>query len=111
MKNKDGFCFVRLKASFFWDKVKVTKKTMKIILYVKKRCPWCADVLKLLRDNKIEFEEREVLGNQTYFKELVDKSGQEKTPTMEIDGVIVAADSDDKDISEILKKKGIINKK
>jgi glutaredoxin len=81
-----------------------------IILYTKKGCPWCAGALKLLNDNKINFEEREVLGNPNYFKELVDKSGQTKTPTMEIDGVIVAADSDADAISVILKERGILKK-
>jgi len=85
-------------------------KKMNIILYTKKGCPWCAGVLKVLRINKINFEERKVLENIKYFKELVDKSGQSKTPTMEIDGAIVATDSDAVEISDILKKKGILGK-
>lgn len=83
---------------------------MNIILYTKKGCPWCAGVLKLLQDNKINFEEREVLGSPDYFEELIDKSGQMKTPTMEIDGVIVAADSDADEISVILKEKLVLSK-
>lgn len=75
---------------------------MNIILYTKKGCPWCAGVLKFFHDNSINFEEREVLTNKAYYQELIDKSHQSKTPTMEIDGVIVVADSDVEEISAIL---------
>ncbi len=81
---------------------------MKIILYTKTGCPWCAEVLKLLNDNNIEFEEKDARKNENYFKELVEKSGQNKTPTLEVDGQIVASDSDVESIGVILKEKGII---
>ncbi len=75
---------------------------MKIIIYTKTGCPWCRDVLALLNEKKVEFEEREVLGNKTYFDELVQKSGQNKTPTLDIDGFILA-DSDVDQVSKYLK--------
>jgi len=79
---------------------------MNIILYTKTGCPWCNDVLKLLREKKVPFEEREVLSNKIYFKELVDKSGQSKTPTLDIDRFILA-DSDKDQVYEYLKKEGV----
>jgi glutaredoxin 3 len=66
---------------------------MKIILYTKNGCPWCRGVLDLFKEKGIEYEEREVLGNKVYYDELVAKSGQTKTPTLDIDGYILA-DSD-----------------
>lgn len=78
---------------------------MKIIIYTKTGCPWCAEALAFLRDNKIPFEEREVLGNPAYFEELKTKSGQTKTPTLDIEGEILA----DTDAAAI--KKFLIGKK
>lgn len=80
---------------------------MKIIMYTKTGCPWCRDALAFLRDNNIVFEEREVLGNAGFFEELKQKSGQSKTPTLDIDGDILA-DSDAGQIKEYLVKKGIL---
>ncbi len=79
---------------------------MNIILYTKTGCPWCAGVLELLRDKSVPFEEREVRGNKAYFEELVKKSGQDKTPTLDIDGFILA-DSDKDQVSAYLKEKGV----
>jgi glutaredoxin len=66
---------------------------MTIILYTKKGCPWCKGVLDLFAEKGVKYEEREVLSNKAYFDELVAKSGQTKTPTLDIDGEILA-DSD-----------------
>ncbi len=66
---------------------------MNIILYTKRGCPWCNDVIDYLQREHIPFEEREVLSNEAYFKEMVAKSGQTKAPTLDIDGVILK-DSD-----------------
>jgi glutaredoxin len=77
---------------------------MNIILYTKTGCPWCKGVLNLFAEKKVIFEEREVTGNKNYFDELVAKSGQTKTPTMDLDGEITA-DSDKEAIEKILKEK------
>jgi len=79
---------------------------MNIIVYTKTGCPWCRDVLALLREKKVQFEEREVLGNKTYFQELLAKSGQSKTPTLDIDKFILA-DSDKDQVYEYLSSKGV----
>jgi len=78
---------------------------MNIILYTKTGCPWCKGVLDLFKEKNVQFEEREVTGNKAYWDELVAKSGQTKTPTMDLDGEITA-DSDREQIGAILKAKG-----
>lgn len=80
---------------------------MNIILYTKKGCPWCKGVLDLFTEKGVQFEEREVLSNPAYFDELVAKSGQKKTPTLDIDGEIIA-DSDRAQVEAYLKEKGAI---
>jgi glutaredoxin len=77
---------------------------MKIILYTKKGCPWCKGVLDLFAEKGVQYEEREVLSNPAYFDELVAKSGQRKTPTLDIDGEILA-DSDRDQVEAYFKAK------
>ncbi len=78
-----------------------------LIVYTKTGCPWCRDALAFLRGKNVAFEEREVLGNATYFDELKAKSGQDKTPTLDLDGDILA-DTDAPAIESFLKQKGVL---
>lgn len=79
---------------------------MNIILYTKKGCPWCKGVLDLFAEKGVVYEEREVLSNKVYFDELVAKSGQTKTPTLDIDGDIIA-DSDRDQVTAYFTSKGV----
>lgn len=78
-----------------------------IIIYTKTGCPWCNDALKFLRDHKISFVEREVLSNPIFFEELRVKSKQTKTPTIDLDGEILA-DTDKEAIEKFLKQKELL---
>jgi glutaredoxin len=79
---------------------------MNIILYTKTGCPWCKGVLDLFAEKHVQFEEREVRGNKAFYDELVAKSGQDKTPTLDIDGYIMA-DSDKDQVAAYMKEKGV----
>lgn len=79
-----------------------------LVVYTKTGCPWCRDALAFLREKEIAFEEREVRGNAAYFEELKQKSGQEKTPTLDLDGTILA-DTDASAIEVFLRGKGVIS--
>lgn len=80
---------------------------MSLIIYTKTGCPWCVEALQFLNDNKIPFEEREVLSNAAYFEELTQKSGQTKTPTLDLDGKILA-DTDAQAIGMFLSENGML---
>lgn len=80
---------------------------MRIILYTKPNCGWCDEVRDLLDKKGIDFEERNVYEKPEYFEELIAKSKQTLTPTIDIDGEIIA-DSDAEEISAYFKKKGVI---
>ena len=80
---------------------------MNIIVYTKKGCPWCDDVRSFLQEKGIVFEEREVLSNKKYFDELVSKSGQTLTPTLDIDSEILA-DSDVEAVRVYLQNKNVL---
>lgn len=78
---------------------------MTIILYTKTGCPWCEGVLTLFKEKNVEFTEKECRSNQANFDELVARSGQTLTPTIDVDGEILA-DSDADAIALFLKSKG-----
>lgn len=81
--------------------------SMSLLVYTKTGCPWCIDVLAFLREKKVAFEEREVWGNPMYFEEMKKKSGQEKAPTLDLDGEILA--NTDRDAVQLwLTEKGIL---
>ena len=79
---------------------------MHIILYTKTGCGWCDEVRDLLEEKKVEFEERNVYEKPEYFEELVLKSKQTMTPTLDIDGEIIA-DTDAGEVSGYLQRKGL----
>lgn len=62
---------------------------MNIIIYTKTGCPWTPDVIAYLKSRDISFEERDIIKNPEYRKEVEGKSGQSKSPTLDIDGIIV----------------------
>jgi len=80
---------------------------MKIITYIKTGCPWCIGLTTFLDEKGIEYEVRNVTENPEFMAEMVEKSGQSKAPTLDIDGEIIA-DSDKEEIEIYLEKKGVL---
>ena len=80
---------------------------MLLIVYTKLGCPWCREVIAFMKEKNVPFEEREVRGNKEWFGEMVKKSGQEKTPTLDLDGAILA-DTDVAAVELWLKEKKVI---
>jgi len=60
----------------------------KVIVYTAAWCPWCHRLMDFLRENKIEFEPRDVEQGK-YAEEAMKKSGQAGIPVTDIDGKIV----------------------
>ena len=79
---------------------------MHIILYTKTGCGWCDEVRDLLNEKNIKFDERNVFEKPEYFEGLVLKSKQTMTPTLDIDGEIIA-DTDAEGVTGYLRKIGI----
>ena len=63
------------------------------ILYIKSGCPWCEDALTFFKANRIQLETREVRRNKVFMDQMVQHSGQTKTPTFVL-GEFVVADFD-----------------
>ena len=62
----------------------------KPILYVKTGCPYCKAAKDYLDGNNIAYEERDVRGDEAGMRELEELSGQTKTPTMKLNGDVLA---------------------
>lgn len=76
------------------------------ILYIKRGCPWCDDVVEYLDRKKIEVETIVVSGNKEAMQEMIDLSGQSKAPTMDWHGEVLADFGVD-ELVPFLKKQGL----
>jgi glutaredoxin 3 len=78
----------------------------KIIVYTKTGCPWGIQVLDFLKEKGLPFEDRNMTDNDNYRIESIEKTGQWKCPTIDIDGHMLP-DSDAKQLDEYLKSIGL----
>ena len=79
---------------------------MNVIVYKKSGCPWAAAVIGFLNELNIPFEIRNVTTHPQYAKEVEARSGKCISPTLEIDGEILA-DASVEDVAHLLEKLGI----
>ena len=80
---------------------------MKITLYRKSGCPWSAAVMGFLNELNIPYEIKNVTTNPVYAKEVEALSGQSKSPTLDIDGLILP-DASVEDVAKALEERGIV---
>jgi len=78
---------------------------MQTIVYVKSGCPWAAVVLDYLKELGVPHEVRNISTNEDFAREVEKKSGQSKSPTLDIDGKILRDASVD-DVAEHLETLG-----
>jgi glutaredoxin len=79
---------------------------MKITLYRKSGCPWAAAVIGFLNQLDLSHEVRNVTDNAEFAAEVQKKSGQCKSPTLDIDGHIIA-DASVEDVANFLEQRGV----
>lgn len=80
---------------------------MNITLYKKSGCPWSAAVVGFLNELNIPFETKNVTSHPKYAAELEKKSGKCASPTLDIDGQILA-DASVEDVGGVLEKNSIV---
>ena len=80
---------------------------MKITIYRKSGCPWSAAVIGFLNELNIPYEIKNVTSNPVYAKEVEALSGQSKSPTLNIDGLILT-DASAEDVAKALEERGIV---
>ncbi len=79
---------------------------MKIIVYKKSGCPWAAAVVGFLSQLNLPFEVRNVTTQPEYAREVEVKSGKCISPTVDIDGTILA-DVSLEQLAKTLEKRGV----
>lgn len=60
------------------------------VLYIAPGCPWCREVTAYLDENGIGHREVDVAADPAARAEMVKKSGQQKVPTLDWHGKILA---------------------
>lgn len=61
----------------------------KVTVYSTEMCPWCHKAKDFLKQNKIEFEDKNVAEDDDARNEMLEKSGQMGVPVIDIDGTII----------------------
>lgn len=65
-------------------------KEKRIRLFIKPYCGWCHKAIRWLDERGIEYEEVDVIADETAFDEMIRLSGQELAPVIDVDGEILA---------------------
>lgn len=76
------------------------------ILYVKRGCPWCEEVVDYLRDHGISYREVMVSADSDAFAEMQRVSGQTKAPVLDWRGDVLA-DFGVEELVPFLRKKDV----
>jgi glutaredoxin 3 len=76
------------------------------ILYVKRGCPWCDEVIAYFAKRKIEVQTLVVSGDREAMQEMVALSGQSKAPTLDWRGEVLADFGVD-ELVPFLKERGV----
>jgi len=58
----------------------------KVTVYSTPVCPWCHKAKDFLKENNIEFEDKNVAEDETARNEIVEKSGQMGVPVIIVEG-------------------------
>jgi monothiol glutaredoxin len=61
-----------------------------ITAYLKPWCGWSAGVRAVFKKYDLSFQEKDIINHPENFDEMVQKTGQTKQPTVEINGQILA---------------------
>jgi len=61
----------------------------KVTVYSTPVCPWCHKAKDFLKENNIEFEDKDVSSDEAAKNEMTEKSGQMGVPVLDIDGTII----------------------
>ena len=79
---------------------------MKVTVFKKSRCPWAAAVEAFLKELDVPFTTKDMIKHPEYLREVEERTGQSKSPTVEIDGEFVT-DASVEDVAEALENAGM----
>lgn len=79
----------------------------KIIAYLKPWCGWSKGVRAIMEKYNLEFEDRDIINDPAQRMEMIQKSGQELSPCVEIDGHMLP-DVSGEEVEVYMVEKGIV---
>ena len=62
----------------------------RVRLFIKPYCNWCHRAIHWLEARGIDFEEVDVVSDESAFEEMIRLSGQELAPVIDVDGEVLA---------------------
>jgi glutaredoxin len=65
-------------------------KPKKVRLFIKPYCGWCHKAERWLDQHGIDYETVDVIADEAAYDEMIQLSGQELAPVIEVDGEILA---------------------
>ncbi len=65
------------------------KGSAKVTVYSTPSCPWCVKVKEFLKENNIEFEDKDTASDEAARNEMIEKSGQMGVPVIDINGTFI----------------------
>jgi glutaredoxin len=65
-------------------------KEKRIRLFIKPYCGWCHKAMDWLDKHGVEYEEVDVIADESAFDEMIRLSGQELAPVIDVNGEILA---------------------
>ncbi|MDG1889856.1 MAG: glutaredoxin family protein [Verrucomicrobiota bacterium] len=68
----------------------MTTHTLNIRLFIKSYCGWCHEAVDWLESRGLNFESIEVISNPNGMHELVKLTGRDMTPSIEVNGEVLA---------------------
>lgn len=78
-----------------------------IIAYLKPTCGWSQGVRAALRKYELPFEDRDIIRNAAQRQEMIEKSGQNLSPCVEINGHMLA-DVSGEEVEKYLLAQGLV---
>ena len=63
---------------------------MKIRLFIKPYCSWCHKAMHWLDERGVKYETLDVIADGEAYDEMVELSGQELAPVIDVDGAVLA---------------------
>ncbi|MGB9602696.1 MAG: glutaredoxin family protein [Limisphaerales bacterium] len=75
----------------------------KVCLFIKPYCPWCHQAIDWLNKKGIKYEILDVIAEPSFFKEMIDISGQTYAPVIQVEDKVLA-DFDTKQLEKFWKE-------
>ena len=79
----------------------------KITAYLKTCCGWSEGVRAVMRKYDLQYEEKDIIANPAFRWEMEQKSGQQLSPCVMVDGIMLADVSGD-EVEGYMLEKGLI---